>query len=205
MKQVTLHSSDFKAMISGVKYSLITDHSRPPLELIRFDIGPTVIKATTCNGFTLSVVTLEGDFLEKESDFFTAYLRPIPIPKVGRRSYADRPVVIGRQVYEGVEATYIRLKNDYGEVEYTFRDPVEVPNFDKVLEEAKQAENEAAFDARLFRNALNAISTATNDLSARNAYYKLRTPSNPLKPSYLLAKLSKDLTLEQVVLPVRMN
>jgi DNA polymerase III sliding clamp (beta) subunit (PCNA family) len=195
MKRVEINEIIFKKLIDGVKRCVATDDSRPILQYIQIKVKTDTITAYALDGYRAGRVEIKNACPIDED--FTCFIKPFTV-KTSKNGI--NPVVIE----QSDKKTFVEVMTGYGVLRYGF----DIPNdkfvdLEKVYAAARPHDRELDLSPRYVIDAMKALNGIC--LFGGGKSYAVFDSKENNKEAFIIRAKNKDITNEQLILPVRLG
>lgn len=193
MGKVYIGENMFNTMLKAIKGGVSKDAFRPEYNFIKVRVEGTKVTVFTCDGYTGARMTFNAR--ETDGEDFECYIKPI--------TFKARKNGVGVVVLslEEDNAT-LEIPTEYGTLTYRFKQTVKW-NFDadKVFGNMESHDREVGINSVMMTRIMRNIASVSTE---RNKVAIIESKENN-KLGFRIKAKEKDFTLEQFIMPVRIN
>ena len=183
----------FGTMLKAVKNGVAKDSFRPEYNFMKVKVEGTTVTVYTCDGYTGAKMTLKARRTEGED--FECYIKPIP--------FKARKNGVGEVVLSLEEDNAIlELPTEYGTLTYRFKQTIKWSfDADKIFSNMESHDREVGINTALMARIMRNFASVSSD---RNKLAIIESKENN-KQGFRIRAKDKEFTLEQFIMPVRIN
>lgn len=189
--KVQIDELTFEKMLKATKSFVSADNYRSILKYIRLDVKPSEIIVSALDGYRATRI----HFPKESAEEFTVYFTPFDF-KASKSG--SRLVSISKE--NGVCKIEVETLL-FTEAIYQFKQPNEkVVDIHKVFDKQNCQSSKIAVNAAIFAKSLNALKEVSND-SHKTAIIEIGGNCDPI----IIKNNDKDFSIEELILPIRLN
>lgn len=191
--KVYIGETMFRTMLKAVKDGVGKDSFRPEYNFIKVKVEGTNVTVFTCDGYTGARMMFKAR--ETVGENFECFIKPIPF-KANKNGCGV--VVLSFEE----DNAMLEISTEYGTLTYCFKQNIKW-NFDadKVFTNMESHDREVGVNAVLMARIMRNIASVSTD---RNKLSIIESKENN-KLGFRIKAKEKDFTLEQFIMPVRIQ
>ena len=180
-------------MLKAIKGGVAKDAFRPEHNYMKVKVEGTTVTVYTCDGYTGARMTFKAR--ETEGEDFECLIKPIPF-----KARKNGCGVVVLSLEENVAT--LEIPTEYGTLTYRFKQTIKWSfDADKIFTIMESHDREVGINTALMTRIMRNFASVSSD---RNKLAIIESKENN-KQGFRIRAKEKDFTLEQFIMPVRIN